>query len=381
MDAPFLFSILNHIFIFAILNGVVLVGLLLRSAKRNSANYVLALWLGCLIVELSWNSLKVGDFFYQNPDWIGAMLELDALYGPLFFLYIVMQVKTYQLRWVHVFLLVPFAVTVYVNIQAYFVSPELKLLQYDIYMKGEFERPITAYELFYFMTPLISYVWAFTVINGAIKAKVGLPRERLTWLYRFSVLQIVAWLMVLLICSVALLISPHALTPAIIMASYLPYATVLYFLSGYSVWQGKLTANPFDKSKVNASPEKYQKQKLSDEVAGTLKSKLITYMKSERPYLDNELTLSDLSEKLGVSSHHLSQLLNQHFQQSFYDFINEYRIEEIKRRLSDPADSNKTILSLALGSGFNSKATFNSVFKRKENMTPSAYRRQFSSLG
>lgn len=378
MDDIFLFSILNHIFIFAVLNGLILIAFLIRSAKNNKANYVLAFWLGCLIVELGWNSLKVSDFFYQNPNLIGAMLELDALYGPLFLLYILMQVEHYKPRWLHSLLLVPFMVTVWRNIQDFFIAPDIKLRQFELYMEGEFERSIGFYELFYFITPLMSYLFAFWVIRNALPVNDRLSSVRVLWLYRFSLLQVVAWLSVVLVCLWAIYLSPHALTPVMIMASYLPYAIVLYFLSGYSVWQVRLGEKAPVVQASSIHDQKYQKQKLSEELASTLKIKLVAYMKDARPYLDNELTLAGLSEQLNMSSHHLSQLLNQHFNQSFYDFINEHRIKEIKRRLADPADNHKTILSLALSSGFNSKATFNSTFKRKENMTPSAYRRQFS---
>ncbi len=398
MDASLLFYILKHIFIFAAFNGLLLIALLIRSGKKQRANYVLAAWVTCLVAELSWNSLKVGDFFYHNPDWIFAMLELDHLYGPLFLLYVVMKVENATLRWWYLLLLSPFFITLYLNIQAFLEPSEFKLLHFESNMAGDLPRGVSLYEIFYFLSPFASYILAFNVVHKANKQHEysvnddavrkdrpeALAMNKMQWLYRFSVLQIVAWLSVLIVCTVAIVLSPHPLTPALVMASYLPYAAVLYFLSGLSLWQerdglaNEQTHLADVQGRRSCEPvKKYQKQKLSDARANQLKVQLTDYMQEHRPYLDNELALTDLSEQLGVSPHQLSQLLNQHFQQSFYDFINEYRIEEIKRRLSDPSVQNETILSLALEAGFNSKATFNTVFKRKEKMTPSAYRRQF----
>ena len=97
-------------------------------------------------------------------------------------------------------------------------------------------------------------------------------------------------------------------------------------------------------------------------------------MDKEKPYLNSTITLNDLSEKLAVSSHNLSEVINTRLQQSFFDFINTYRVEEVKKALTDPAKSHYTLLSIALDCGFNSKTSFNTVFKKHTRLTPSQYK-------
>ncbi len=91
----------------------------------------------------------------------------------------------------------------------------------------------------------------------------------------------------------------------------------------------------------------------------------------EKPYLEPKLTLTTLSKRLEVSPNHLSQIINQYEQQNFNDFINKYRIEEFINNAAQ--NSNFSFLAIALDSGFNSKSTFNTVFKKQKGVTPSQF--------
>ncbi len=124
---------------------------------------------------------------------------------------------------------------------------------------------------------------------------------------------------------------------------------------------------------------RYEKSGLSNERAQQILSDLLRLMKERQPYIDSELTLPQLAEQLGVSSHNLSEVLNVHCQSTFFDFINQYRIEHVKRELGDPAKKHVKILAIALDAGFNSKAAFNMIFKRYTGMTPSGYRQSVLS--
>jgi AraC-like DNA-binding protein len=97
-------------------------------------------------------------------------------------------------------------------------------------------------------------------------------------------------------------------------------------------------------------------------------------MENDSPFLDPELTLSQLAARLGASTNHVSQVINTDFGQSFYDFVNRYRIEKAKALLSDQARADDKILSIALESGFNSKSAFNASFKKHTGMTPKDFR-------
>jgi AraC-like DNA-binding protein len=101
----------------------------------------------------------------------------------------------------------------------------------------------------------------------------------------------------------------------------------------------------------------------------------INLFKDEKPYLDCELTLGRLAETLNVSPHNLSEVINTKLKQNFYDLVNSYRVEEVKRKLQSPEFDMYSILGIAYESGFNSKTSFNTIFKKYVGQTPSAYKK------
>ena len=103
------------------------------------------------------------------------------------------------------------------------------------------------------------------------------------------------------------------------------------------------------------------------------------FMESEKPYLDNELSIRKLASMLDMQPHHLSQVINSSFDMNFYTFINNYRIEEVIRLMKDPERKHHTILAIAYDSGFKSKSSFNTIFKKMTGKTPSEYRDKLES--
>ena len=95
-------------------------------------------------------------------------------------------------------------------------------------------------------------------------------------------------------------------------------------------------------------------------------------VQQNRYYEDPELTLSSLAEKLGLHTHALSRVLNNVLKKSFNDFINEYRVKDVIRKMQDPAYANITLLGIAYDSGFNSQSTFHRIFKELTGKTPSS---------
>ena len=122
------------------------------------------------------------------------------------------------------------------------------------------------------------------------------------------------------------------------------------------------------------NPKKYRKSTLTAERVDLYLKRLFSVMESERPYSDGMLTLQKLAKRLSIPSHHLSQLLNEHLNQNFFDFVNRYRIEEAKKKLIEPSSKHYSILGIAEEVGFNSKSAFHTAFKKHTNMTPTAFR-------
>lgn len=120
---------------------------------------------------------------------------------------------------------------------------------------------------------------------------------------------------------------------------------------------------------------RYERSGLGDFEARKLVASLKGAMENQRLYRDPELTLSTLAGHLATTPHKLSEVLNGELAQTFYDFVNRYRVEEVTNRLGDPRTKHLNILALGLDAGFASKSTFNQAFKKVTGQTPSSYRK------
>lgn len=118
---------------------------------------------------------------------------------------------------------------------------------------------------------------------------------------------------------------------------------------------------------------KYRKNPLEYKKAESIAVELTKIMEEEKLYLTNGIKLEDIAQRLSTSTNNVSQVINQNLKVNFYDFINQYRVEEAKRLMHDPAQRELTLLAIALNAGFSSKSTFNKVFKENTGTTPSQY--------
>jgi len=105
-------------------------------------------------------------------------------------------------------------------------------------------------------------------------------------------------------------------------------------------------------------------------------SALTNYMQEHKPYLNQLLTLDNLATQTFMPARQLSQVINRHFNKNFFEFINSYRIEESMKLLTKEENAKVTMLEIMAQAGFNSKATFNTFFKKTVGMTPTQYRKE-----
>ena len=106
--------------------------------------------------------------------------------------------------------------------------------------------------------------------------------------------------------------------------------------------------------------------------------KLLQLLQEEKLYQDAQLSMDTLAEKTDLSNGYLSKIINQKEGKNFYDFINGYRVKEVKTNLTHPDFAHYSIFGVGLEAGFKSKSTFNAVFKKMTGMTPSAYKKSLS---
>jgi len=104
-------------------------------------------------------------------------------------------------------------------------------------------------------------------------------------------------------------------------------------------------------------------------------ARLLALMEQQQPWLEPELTLPQLAQRLGIHANQLSRLINTGCKQNFNDFVNGYRVAEARRLLTDPRFAHYSLVGVALASGFNSKSTFNRVFKKLTEQAPGEVQR------
>ena len=161
-----------------------------------------------------------------------------------------------------------------------------------------------------------------------------------------------------------------------VLVIYISYLATLYMLAFFTIRYPEI----FNSKNIGPLKEngekapKYEKLRLDDDLRLNYCEQLLHMMKTRKPYLHDSLTLKDLAEMLKIPRHHLSIIINSDLKQNFFMFINGYRIEEAKKMLTHPEYRDMNILNIAFNSGFNSKTTFNTVFKQITGMTPTQFR-------
>jgi len=123
-------------------------------------------------------------------------------------------------------------------------------------------------------------------------------------------------------------------------------------------------------------PEKYVKSSLTDQMKNDYRMKVEKLMKDEKLFLDNLFSIKRLSKSSGISPNHLSQLLNESFHQSFFEFTRHYRIKEAQELLSAAGNADVNIEEIAHRVGYNSKSAFNKAFLSLTGQTPLSFKKK-----
>lgn len=154
-------------------------------------------------------------------------------------------------------------------------------------------------------------------------------------------------------------------------------SSIFIFYLGYFATKQK----PIYKSDTNIQPEnkKYSKSELKKDEIESLNTRLVEILENKKPYLDPDISLNNLATTLEVSSHNLSQLINSKFEMNFFELINKYRIDEFVSKIKNGDNNKYTLISIAYDCGFNSKSTFNRVFKNLTGQTPTSFVKDFNN--
>lgn len=374
--------------------GFFLALLLLRKAANLKANRILAI----LIIAYSLfvvNGLFVRSILFERyPHVVVALGELPLLFGPLHYFYakflIDKRLKFSYREWLQ---LMPFLIFKVYTAQAFFMSAS-ELLAFIKNME-EVGDPVFAVMGWVIAVQGLTYmVMTLTLIQKyteRIKENYSTIDEiNLNWLKNITFMALAVWIVVFLQEILAVLHSDllggNSQLIAMLTAVFI-YALGYMGLSKSEIFLQKIVPDwkadpnadeagtkPDDQPLRDRGSEKYQKSGLSVDKAKRIVESLLQLMKREKPYTDSDLTLMRLAESLKISPHNLSEAINTQLRQTFFDFVNQYRVEQVKQDLSDPQKQHFTFLALGLEAGFNSKSSFNAIFKKHCGMTPSEYR-------
>lgn len=367
----------------------------LDNGDRRS-HRLLATFLACLALSymdgvfISFNYY----FHYTYAHMVYATMSFDFLAGPLLYLYVRTRTEPrFRLNFKHLLLALPFLLHfafIFINYHAKSLAEKRALLStHQVFSHGEvYALTVISNAHYAIYLALVLYTlrryqasirnhysnldkvnlkWLLLICCGLLLGGAMRFMNNLLWLevpqsafHRYVDLKLVAIGSVLVFAATVLyrcLQQPEI----VLLGGAEPAATGIM---------------PPDDSTAHREPVKYKNTALSVEARKALSERLQEFMQSHKPFLDPELTLTELARRLSISSHHLSQVINGEFGQNFYDYINDYRIRESAQRLGKPGYQDIYITRIMSDCGFNSKSVFNTAFKKTFGTTPSNYRKQ-----
>lgn len=373
--------------------GLILAGVLAVRQRNRTANRLLAVAMLAFTVYLATSVYHAAGLERVFPHFFGAAYPMPLLYGPLVYLYAVAASDRDRrlTRWdaLH---FAPFALAILAGLPIYVMSGPDKIALYQALQRGEIPLMIRVFDPLKLLSG-VTYAAITLLFLRRHRARVkdsysSLERVNLRWLVRLATAAAFIWAMAvmfqltqfqplqhgedLITLGIAILVYGIGYM-ALRQPEIFRYNTAEYAIPVTAAAAPAPPAAPGAESAPE--PSRYERSGLSEREAQVLRTALLRAMDSDRPWKNSELTLADLAGKLATTPHKLSEVLNSQLEQTFYDFVNGYRVRYVQDRIGGQDTKNLKIFSLALDAGFASKSTFNDVFKKHTGHTPSSYRR------
>jgi len=291
-------------------------------------------------------------------------ITVSALIGPMMYLYLkFISIRNLKFRTVDFFHFFPFLI--------------ISLVQYYLAYNSRYNFPVYLGKHLIVLMQFLLYILISLRLYKKLRVQSENgenPTEILKIKTVRQVIIIFSFLWIFDIIDLILIISSvqvYSFSYLNIFYSHSPepffYSLLTYFMLYVELKSGKIT-------KLGLYTSKYGKSALSAEEALKLKEKIVKYMAGEKAYKDTRLTLNVLAKQMNLTSHVLSQIINDQFDCNYNDFVNSYRIEEAKRMLTEKGMNNITIAGIAYDCGFNTLSAFNTAFKKFTSLTPSQFR-------
>jgi len=311
--------------------------------------------------------------------------SIALLYGPLFYFYVraLTTGRTFSKKDIVHF--IPFIVHFLIIFPALSFDGEVKIRAFENFINHGFThnyQPLLTYGL-----KIIQYFSYLAVCIHILRKYRNSIEDHLSTTYRTELKWLsdlfyanAGFLLILFISLILHASRVFTMNHHFTRISYLWDMVLILLLSFMAFRQSAVFQLPKDERSVQQSgiPDefKYGAARLENETADSILAELLQYMETEKPYLDPELTVTALAEKLSLQRYMVSQVINSRLNMNFYSFVNGYRIESAKKMFSDPSFNDKNIIEIAYLSGFTSKSHFNSSFKKATGLTPKEFRKQ-----
>ena len=351
--------------------------------KNKKANSVLSLLILLVSLSLLGRVASYQSAFYNfQPKLLLLSDSIYFLFGPLFYLYMLrlltVQVKSSAKKWLH---FIPAVIQLLVYLPLVFQErvsfmDDVRDLEYEV-LFASVGFAALLFNAFYWIQ-----------CNKLIRryqedmAHTHSFEENLTYLVAFVKLMGVClflWGFAYLAYPLAPLLNTDPLWLSELSTDILwvVLSILTYFLGFYAMSQPEIFSlirhDDEAHDEHEAASDKQKSSSLPDENLIKMKEELSLLMVSEKPYRNPKLSLQELAEMMDTNIHTISRLINEGYEKNFYDFINEYRIEEFKELIAKEQYKNQTFLALALEVGFSSKTTFYRAFKKSTGETPRKY--------
>lgn len=367
------YNIVSLIDLLGVIQGILFGVLLIFGSRKSRPSLLLGLFLITYSIEVVDAILMDTNIIQQQPSLLFLPFNFYLLSVPLFYLYAKSLIRSISLK-KHLPILLPGIIEflIYCILFLLPVSQKLQLI----------ETP--SYEIWYNIYSYSSLIYSIFFAIKTIQL-VNLHQKKILNYFSNTEKRQLKWVKAIAIFILAFyslwfipLFLPEAIYGKYIYPAYGAINVFFIYWVGISgLRQPKIVMNIEDQKE--ASPPKNEILPSSKEKETTeIYEQLIEWMEKEQLFKEPDLTLPNLAEKLKITRRSLSQLINQKTNTNFNRFINQYRIEAAKKILADSKFDHLNMLGVAFEVGFNSKATFFSVFKQIEGASPGAYKkRQF----
>ena len=373
---------MKYILIIATFNALFFAILILQK-KRTVHDKIMTAWLVYLGIYVGLYAVFSDVLFTKYQLFSASFISLLLLHGPFLYLYISSLTNDkFQISWKNLIHFTPFVLfNLYIVLASFFPHYAQKIrLDHSDNVHG------TAYffNLFLILTVLSGPVYILLTIRLFRKLDINIfnnfsvsENVSLDWMRKLIYTFGVVWTVLMIFTTIHHvfgLFSWSFCTNGLFLS-----LSVFILLIGFlGLNQKEIFVQYPDKQieyVIDEPKAKYATTLLKEDEMDDYIKKIVQYMDEEKPYLDADISLPELSERMNIPSHHLSRVINEKLNLNFFDFINQYRVEEVKSRIHAPQYEHLSILGIAFDSGFNTKSAFNRVFKKMTGMTPSEFKR------